>query len=192
MGILFLLPFVMACALCDLKTKRIPNPLILCGLSGVLLSRFQQLILYLLSDSGSFSSSGKAHAIFTSLADGCAGFLLPWLLFGVLAVLKMIGGGDVKLLSVIGLQLGARQCLTLIWYTLIIAAIWSAVLVIRRRSLTRRFGYLYRYIGHAIINGKPDAYRSHALNPSGNDSGEFCLAVPILFALFVVLCTPSA
>lgn len=175
MHTLFLFPFTLACALCDLKTKRIPNPLILCGLSGALLTRLFPVFRNL-----------SAPGTLAFLADGCAGFLLPWLILSVPAALKMIGGADVKLLSVIGLQLGAVSCLWLMWHTLIIAAVWSVVLVIRRRNLAERMRYLYRYVGQVMVTGKAAPYRTGL--PGGADaSGEFCLSVPILLALTVRL-----
>ena len=214
MSVLTLLPFVMACALSDLITRRIPNTLILCGLSGALLSRFHLMIQRVFSTAGTLSPGPDALPVFSVLADGFAGFLLPWLLFGALAVLKMIGGGDVKLLSVIGLYLGAKSTLTVIWYTLLTAAVWSVAIVIRRRNLSQRLGYLYRYIGQTMISAQARPYRSQAdsfgeaslaAGKSGladgrnacrrggtqggeNDSGEFCLALPVLLALSLFLC----
>ena len=175
MHTLFLFPFTLSCALCDLKTKRIPNSLILCGLAVAFLTRIFQV----------FQRTNAPDAL-SCLADGCAGFLLPWLALGVLAALKMIGGADVKLLSVIGLQLGAVSCLRIMWHTLVIAAVWSAVLVVRRRNLAERMHYLYRYVGQVMISGKAAPYRTG--RPGGADaSGEFCLSIPILLALVIRL-----
>ena len=224
MGIVTLLPFVCACACCDLKTRRIPNALIWCGLAGALLSRFPMAAglnlfpacLFSCFDRGlpaaaslSRSASGPSFAAFcSSLASGFIGFLLPWLIFGVLAALKMIGGGDVKLLSVIGLQLGSRSCLQVIWYSLIFGAVWSVVIVIRRRNLSQRLNYLYRYVQASLSCKKMIRYRSpavwqqdltpapgHTHHLSGHSSiltqtdqsGEFCFAVVILTALLFVL-----
>ena len=70
MGFETLFPFVLVCAVSDVRTHRIPNTLILCGLAGALLSR------------GFLLLQGASPAVV--LADGLAGFLLPWLLFGPL------------------------------------------------------------------------------------------------------------
>ena len=236
MGIVTLLPFVCACACCDLKTRRIPNALIWCGLAGALLTRVLTaagLTLYPVFlpvvpgegtwpaaafgtgvlpeelSAGSFPSPGPGAFLF-SLAGGLAGFLLPWLCFGLLAALKMIGGGDVKLLSVIGLQLGCRFCLRIIWYSLLFGAIWSAVIVIRRRNLTHRLRYLQHYVQSVLSEGKLTPYRTRTgLSPypkaescsddstlwrsfgasPADPSGEFCFAVVILAALVYVLST---
>lgn len=195
---LILFPFVLACAVSDLRTRRIPNVLILCGLIGSALIRVS-LIFH------------SGFPVMETLADGCAGFLLPWLLIGPLAALKMFGGGDVKLLSVIGLWLGIRSCLLVMWYSLLIAAVWSAILVIRRRNLLQRLTCLQQYVGRTLRLGKLTAYRSGTgytagvknysafgsiTDPesgSGNipcaadSSGEFCFAVPVLLSLVIVL-----
>ena len=170
-----LFPFVLACAVSDVRTRRIPNTLILCGLAGALLSRVTLLL--------------QTASPAVVLADGCAGFLLPWLLFGPLAFLKMLGGGDVKLLSAAGLWLGARGCLQLLWYSLLFAAAWSVAIVIRRRNLLHRLRCLYEYIGHVQVAGKLTPYRTESGYDAGTQeqSGEFCFAVPVLAAFVVLL-----
>ena len=196
MIILVLFPFVLACAVSDLKTRRIPNSLILCGLIGAVLFRLVPF-------------PRTAGAAFILIAEAGTGFLLPWLFLGAPAFLKMIGGGDVKLLSVIGLGLGPQGCLQVMWHSLIFAAVWSVILVIRRRNFVQRFAYLYRYAGKAVTSGRLTPYRSDIHCNAGYDrsdsgcsgsccsdsgcntgydrSGEFCLAVPILLALTIQL-----
>lgn len=182
MALFTLLPFTCACACSDLKSGKIPNSLILCGLAGALLSRF-------------FPAFRHIPDLPGAMVDGCAGCLLPWLCFGLLAALKMMGGGDVKLLSVIGLQLGIKPCLSIMWYSLLFGAAYSAVLVARKKNLTNRLNYLYQYILKGISDRTFSAYRSSetSLTDPATDhtnmdsSGEFCFAVPILCALLLVL-----
>ena len=186
MDIWILLTFALVCAVSDLKTNRIPNPLILCGLAGALLFRLFPFFSFLCASlvQGGSPDWPALGRCFLDLADGCAGGLLPWLFFGVLAALRMIGGGDVKLLSVIGLQLGAAASLTVMWYSLLIAALWSVVLVIRRHNLLTRLQYLYQYVGRLASGQKPGAYRTGL----SDRSGEFCFALPVLFALTFYIC----
>jgi prepilin peptidase CpaA len=176
MNLVTLLPFACACAFCDLNTRRIPNSLILCGLTGTLLSRILMVC------------RSFPHVL-PPAADGLAGFLLPWLCLGMLAALKMIGGGDVKLLSVIGLELGAKCCMTVMWYSLLIGAAWSAFIMIRHKSLAWRMSHLYQYVQKAVTTGTLPPYRTSKSRPVSGDhsSGEFCFAVPILCALLLVL-----
>ena len=195
MNSILLFPFVLVSAISDLRTRRIPNTLILCGLIGAVFSRFALLPDFssAFSVCGCLPGAGISPVVssvpftISSLADGCVGFLLPWIILGPLAALKMIGGGDVKLLSVIGLQLGAAKCLSVLWYSLVISALWSFVLVIRRRNLSRRLLHFYRYLGQVIASGKVTSYRESGADPSG----EFCLALPVLIAFSIRLSFPG-
>ncbi len=162
-----LLAFTNTCAVLDLKTHKIPNRLILCGLLCAVLSRSLMIL-----------KNGPP-----ALAGGIAGLLLPFLLLGPLAVLKMIGGGDVKLLAVIGLQLGAEESLRVLCLSFVIAALWSFILVIRRHNLFQRFHFLYCYLVRTLADGRPSVYRTSQTDPSG----EFCFALPVLAALSVTI-----
>ncbi len=165
--ILILLLFTLVCALSDLKTHKIPNRLILCGLIWALLSRISLIRL-----EGGWG-----------LLDGAFGFLIPCLILGPLAFLKMIGGADVKLLAVIGLQLGTKGSINMICASFLYGALWSAVIVIRKRNLFLRFQILYRYLIQVIAAGKVISYRTDHSDPSG----EFCFALPILAALYTMI-----
>ncbi len=162
---LTLLTFTTVCAVSDLKTHKIPNRLILCGF---LLAAPSRIFCFI--------RTGPS-----ALADGAAGLLLPLILLGALAALRMIGGGDVKLLAVIGLQTGARESLHIIYLTFIIAALWSFFLVVRRHNLFDRFRHLYQYLVHVMAYGHLTAYRTDQSDPSG----EFCFSLPVLAALSI-------
>ena len=192
-----MLPFALACAASDLRTKRIPNTLILCGLIGAVISRF-----FLTGWLTGQVPERTGIIPIKEVADSLAGFLLPWLFLGPPAALKMIGGGDVKMLSVLGLWLGTRRCLPVLWHSLLIAAVWSVILVVHRRNLMQRLRYLELYVGHAVNTGKLSSYRTgtgkvtgtgsaaetEGLPGSGDASGEFCFAVPILLAFLCASC----
>ena len=227
---LTILVIAAACALSDVLTGKIPNSLILCGLSCAGMSRVVRSICIVLN---ALLQGSEAHALqglqqlrwlqwlrrlqwtqwlqnaqrmqgiqsmqdmqgvqglraaFAILADGAGGLVLPFLLLGVLAALKMMGGGDVKLLSVIGLQFGLRASLHVIWYSLLASAVCSVILIIRRGCLAARLHYFYAYLvevmraGHALPYRRPEG-------GSGDRSGEFCMAVPICAALIIYLMT---
>ena len=88
--LLFLLPFTMGCALHDLKTGKIPNSFVVCGLlcgSATLLLSYAGTAL---------SPFSRIHLPVFRLAQpdpaSCIlGLLLPYLLFGLPALLGMIG-----------------------------------------------------------------------------------------------------
>lgn len=161
----FLLSFTMACSLYDLKYGKIPNPWILCGLLSGLSSR---LILH--------------H---TPPWRCLPGFLLPYLLLGVLVALRMMGGGDVKLLSVIGLFLGAAVAAKIIFVSIVCGAVFSLLIVISRKNIFTRLMYLRNYLHSALAEdsaGKVRPYRGE-----GTKDAEFCFSVPIFFSLLFYL-----
>ncbi len=168
MDILVLLIFTLVCAISDLRTHKIPNRLILCGLVWALMCRLFPASL-----------PPPGLRVPESWLDAAAGFLIPVLLLGPLAALRMIGGGDVKLLAVIGLQLGAKNSIDILISSFLFAALWSVVLIIKRHNLIVRFQILYRYIVRVMAAGKLLPYRAGTPDPAG----EFCFALPVLAAL---------
>lgn len=161
----FLLSFVMACTLYDLRYGKIRNPWVLGGLLG------------------GFSSKLILHH---SPPWNCLpGFLLPYLLLGVLVLLRMMGGGDVKLLSVIGLFLGPAAAAKIILGSIVCGAIFSLLLVIRRKNLFVRLKYLHDYL-ISVLAETPHVKIMPYRGP-GTEDGEFCFSVPILFSLLFYL-----
>ena len=227
---LTILVIAAACALSDVLTGKIPNSLILCGLSCAGMSRVVRSICIVLN---ALLQGSEAHAlqglqqlrwlqwlrrlqwtqwlqnaqrmqgiqsmqdmqgvqglraVLAILADGAGGLVLPFLLLGVLAALKMMGGGDVKLLSVIGLQFGLRASLQIIWYSLLASAVCSVILIVRRGCLAARMHYFYAYLAAVMRAGHALPYRPPE-GGGGDRSGEFCMAVPICAALIIYLMT---
>ena len=143
--LMFLLSFTMACALHDLRTGKIPNSFILCGL----LCGSATLLL---------SSNGTALSTFSRIhlpvfhpaqpdpASCILGLLLPYLLFGLPALLGMIGGGDVKLLSVAGLFLGAGAVWSVIRTSVLIGSLYALFVLVRHRNGYQRFLFLRTYL----------------------------------------------
>lgn len=168
---LTLLVFAAVCAASDYLTGKIPNTLICCGLLCGIVAR---VVL--------FQAGGH---LLPFLLDMAAGFLLPYLLLGVLVLMGMLGGGDVKLLSVIGLQLGAGGCLVMVWYSLLAAGGVSVLVVWRRKNLRRRLEYLMCYVQKVMRDGQTGPYRE--MTPDGAESGTFPFAVPVFLALGVYL-----
>lgn len=200
MRILFLLLFTMFCSLHDLRDSRIPNSAILCGLCCGLASVM-------------FQESGLPERLPDRLLDRLLGFLIPYLLFFLPYLLGMIGGGDLKLLSVTGLFLGTRMELKLILYSLFLGAALSLVILIRRKNFFSRFLYLRNYIGSMVLSlhsdsatwhivSGPGCEKSHAksgkeLHPPsyrgpGTSDGEFCFSVPIFLSLALLTAAGAA
>ena len=206
--LMFLLSFTMACALHDLRTGKIPNSFILCGL----LCGSATLLL---------SSNGTALSTFSRIhlpvfhpaqpdpASCILGLLLPYLLFGLPALLGMIGGGDVKLLSVAGLFLGAGAVWSVIRTSVLIGALYALFVLVRHRNGYQRFLFLRTYLCElvsglrsrqtfpaslpAVSHSSPSCSNGHLSgaahacstpsHPCGTADAEFCFSVPIFLAL---------
>ena len=171
--LLFLLPFTMGCALHDLKTGKIPNSFVLCGLlcgSATLLLSYAGTAL---------SPFSRIHLPVFRLAQpdpaSCIlGLLLPYLLFGLPALLGMIGGGDVKLLSVTGLFLGAGAVWNVIRTSVLIGAFYALFVLIRHRSGYQRFLFLRTYLCELVSDSRrgilllrPDLSGTSVSHPAG-------------------------
>lgn len=178
---IFLLIFTAVCCLRDLSAGKIPNSYILAGLL-----------------------CGIAFRLLScpdGIGSGLAGFLLPLLLLGPLVLPGMMGGGDVKLLSVIGLFLGFPAVLKATLYSLFIGAFLSILILVRKRNAYQRFLYLMSYLkeaaGRLYVSGKhisglsgPEETSSTAFLPyrsTGSKDGEFCFSLPIFLGLAVYL-----
>lgn len=161
----FLLAFTMTCSLHDLRTGKIPNSFILCGI--------------LAGAAGLFLPGGSPWS-------RLSGFLLPFLLMGGLVLLSMVGGGDVKLLAVIGLFLGAGAVVRVMIYSVFAGAILSVLLLLKRKNLLRRFSFLRNYLVQALSDGRIRPYRGQE-----SADGEFCFSVPVFLALALQLACPG-
>ena len=111
-----LISALLTITLIDLKHKIIPD--------GILLSIFIITILYK-------STNYLLFHIPISLMDSLLGFLLGGGLFFLLAIISKggMGGGDIKLISVLGLILGLKKTLLNILLSFIIGAFISLILL---------------------------------------------------------------
>jgi len=109
-------------AINDLKTKRIPNRLIL-----VMLGAWTVMtILHVFIDTG----SAIGALIFSALGFAVGGGLF---LFVFLISRKGLGGGDVKLMACAGLYLGFTGVITVMLWGTVIAAITGLVLILAKK-----------------------------------------------------------
>ena len=117
-----LLAFGYIAALTDIRSKRVPNKLVL-GMAGVwILTIVPQL----------FFQTEKAIAIMKS---GLIGFAMAGLLFLVVYLIsqKGLGGGDVKLMAVSGLYLGFNGVLPTMLYGSVLASLFAIILILAKK-----------------------------------------------------------
>ena len=121
-----LVSLLLAAVACDLRTRRIPNLLVGSGIALGLL--FQAVVP---SGGGLLATPGGSLGIASALLGGAVGLGL----FLPLYAMRAMGAGDVKLLAMVGVWLGAKGVLwAALWALLaggvlsLAAALWSGVL----------------------------------------------------------------
>ena len=109
----------------------------------------------------------------SSLGSWICGLLVPILILGILFIFRMLGAGDIKLLSVIGSMIGPTKILNCISYSFLIGAVISAALMIS----SQRILYLLHYISVYFKTGKREPYYK-----SGMPLENFHFTVPIFLS----------
>ncbi len=105
------------------------------------------------------------------------GMLLPPVLFFPLFRRRMLGGGDIKLLSVCGAFLDLSVLPSFLLYTFCFGGLVSLFLIAGRGiSPMERFSYLVSFLGQES-RGERRPYRREGAFPE-----NFCFSVPILLA----------
>lgn len=117
-----LIAFGYVAALTDLRSKRVPNKLVLAIASVWILTIVPQM----------FFQTEKAIAI---MINGLIGFAMAGLLFLVVYLVsrKGLGGGDVKLMAASGLYLGFNGVLPAMFYGSVLASIFAIVLILAKK-----------------------------------------------------------
>lgn len=109
------------------------------------------------------------------------GALIPVVLLGWLFVFRMLGPGDIKLLSVIGGILGAGEIVKCILGAMFIGAAISAALLISNGNICQRFLYLWSYICQTARTGKRKSYYQKGMLPLEN----FHFTVPVFLSVLL-------
>ena len=109
----------------------------------------------------------------SSLGSWICGLLVPILILGILFIFRMLGAGDIKLLSVIGSMIGPTKILNCISYSFLIGAVISATLMISSGIVCQRILYLLHY----FKTGKREPYYK-----SGMPLENFHFTVPIFLS----------
>lgn len=157
--VLSLLLIVQTAVLCDLDRGRIPNGLILAGLG--------------------------MGFIFQAVSDGPAGMVLflggiflPVLVFGPLYYFRMIGAGDIKLMSVVGAFLGPAACFSCMLWSVLTGGVLSFALVLRHHNLFSRMFCLADYVREYRQTGVWKPYLEQV-----DEHAKFCFSIPVLISV---------
>lgn len=116
---------------------------------------------------------------FGAAPDFLAGAALPLLVLGSLFVFRMLGPGDIKLLSALGGILGTEKILKCILCSLFIGAGISAAILISNGDISRRFLYFIQYIRELSETGERKPYYRKGMTPLEN----FHFTVPVFLSV---------
>ena len=114
-------------------------------------------------------AGGKGLAVFVT------GSMLPLLLLGGLFFFRMLGAGDIKLLSVLGGLMGTKAILWCIFWSMLFGAFISIVILCICDNWLQRLFYFTNYIKQYIRTKIREPYRL-----PGDQPEHFHFTVPIL------------
>ncbi|MCM1569463.1 MAG: A24 family peptidase [Roseburia sp.] len=150
--------FLAVACLYDYGSRRIPNAL-LAGMLAVGLMRgvLQEGIR------GGIGYGGAMLAVMLAL--------YPFFKIGAL------GAGDVKLFGICAGYLPPGRVLLFLFFSLLLAAVFSIIRFIRKRDVKERFGYLLAYLAGVWQSGKWQLYIE---DEESRRRAGICLAGPVL------------
>lgn len=161
-----LICLLLVAAFLDVWKGRIPNILILLGfflgLGRLILSQ-KQIYAYL------------------------PGILIPPILLFPLYMIGTLGAGDIKLLSLIGIFLPAKESFICIFLAFFIGAAIGFILLLKNKNLMERMYYLYTYLLHCLQMGQ--VYPYYPPEDEGREMKKksgINFAVPILISTIFV------
>lgn len=143
----------------DIRSYRIPNLLIVIGLSlGVMYSFY----------------SNKWHG----LLDAIFGIGIPVILLFILHQLRMLGAGDIKLFAVIGGWIG-HSIVNVMIYSFVAGGILAAIQMLCHHNLVSRMKFFWNYIQSCLQTRQVIPYESGF--DQGNTNNTIHFSVAILF-----------
>ncbi|HAE44847.1 MAG TPA: hypothetical protein DCG37_04525 [Lachnospiraceae bacterium] len=153
-----------AAMICDLKSRRIPNLLVLSAA---------------LTGAAAHGLDGGAYGIFRSL-EGC---LVPVLLIPLFRF-RMMGAGDIKLLMSLGAIVGYPGIVCLLFWSFMIGAVCALLIMIFVTGVRERIRYFLGYMYRYLRTGQIRPYRIPGKRPE-----NFPFAVPVFAASIVYMIT---
>lgn len=161
----------------DLKYRKIKNRYLLICLAAVVIYRAGLPVAF---PAVHASANDLKIELLRLLTDALAGGFLPVLLLGWLFRFRMMGGGDLKLLMVLGFLFGADQSLICIWRTMLFGAVMSVGIMAAYGSGYERIKHLVSYVSTYLSTGNRVPYR---IRESWDRSANLHMTVPVLMAV---------
>lgn len=115
------------------------------------------------------------------------GIIVPILILFLLFLLHMLGAGDIKLFSVIGSFFGVEAILSCMYYSFMVGAILSILLLLKKKQFLVRFQYFFHYISDCISSKQIKPYRDEENQASGEGTMHFTLAILSGFLIMILV-----
>ncbi len=154
-----------AASISDIKTYKIKNSIILTFLTlGIL-------------------SNTLASGI-QGLLSSLKGISIPFACLFLLFALRMLGAGDIKLLSALGAIFGYPLIISIMLYSFISGGIIAIVLIITRKNALQRIVYILDYIKQCIMLSSILPYTNFN---DKSDKAKFHFSIAILLGTLITL-----
>ena len=121
------------------------------------------------------TENGAAGILYESL-----GFLLPCILLLPLFYFRMLGAGDIKLISGLGTFLGAGSVFKLILCSLFLGGLLSLAFLISCGNFKERFSYFFNYVYEYSSSRNLRAYMKRGSQPE-----NFHFTVPVFLSVML-------
>lgn len=155
LAILFLVPAV----ICDVRTNKIPNAIIVTGyVTGLL---YQGV-------------SAGWHGILR----GLLGAFLPLIVLFPVFTIRGLGAGDLKLLSVAGIFFTIYKSIYCLIFTIFFGGVFAVCKMLYQRNFIERMQYFIRYFKDVCVTG---CFRKYNVETTDMRS-KIHMSVPILLA----------
>ena len=151
-----------AAMICDIKSGRIPNILV---------------ITAALTGTAAHGLAGGMHDILLSLT----GILVPLLLLPLFRF-RMMGAGDIKLLMSLGAIVGYPGIFRLMFWSFVAGGVYALLIMIFVTRARERIRYFLDYLLNYMSTGQIRPYRIPGRRPE-----NFPFAVPV-FAASIIYC----
>jgi prepilin peptidase CpaA len=162
-----LLVLAVLAAVWDLRTRRIPNWLVLAGLIA------------------GFGLNGILYGL-EGLELAGLGMLVGFGIYLVLYLLHAMGAGDVKLMAAVGSLVGWREWFHIFLVAVVIGAIAGVALALSKGRLMRTFNNV-AYIVYEIAHGRPPHLRREDLDVKSEKALRLPHGAAIAAGIFIVI-----
>ena len=124
--------------------------------------------------------TNNQNLIFVRLLVFICGAAIPLLPGLILFRFRMIGAGDIKLLSAVGGLAGPAAMPAFLGMSVLLGAVIAVLIMLFCTGFRERFAVLADFITETVTQAAPVHYRRLSERHSGGSGGEFHFTIPVL------------